>query len=637
MTTRSDMHATSDGVARTVGGRGVQTGVRMRGAARRIAALLAAISVLAAAACGGDGGDKPGEGGNGSSLEDPGSCMPIDMAVSSEKITLLTELAKEFNESDQADLGGGECAFVRIQKKASGGAMKLLSEGWPDEATNGPQPVVWSPAGSSWGAILNQRLLDAGEEPIVGEAEPFMLTPLVIAMPEPMADALGYPDTPIGYADVIALAQNPEGWGAFGHPEWGPFRLGKTNPNYSTSALSATIAQYYAATGKTSGLSLEDLDRPEVDAFAKAVEAAVVHYGDITMTFLNNWFRNDARGTALTYVSAVAVEEKSVIDYNLGNPDGILDPGEEPRKPRVPLVAVYPKEGTLYSDNPFIVLDAPWVTEQEAEAAQRFGEYVTRPEAQERVAEFGFRPGNPEVPIGGSVTKANGVDPEQPETLLEVPEPEVLSTLLEKWDEVRKRARVLIVLDVSGSMGEEGDPSTGETKLDLAKRAVIDALDQFQSDDDVGLRIFTTDLASEPTDYADLAPVEAIGEQREGLVGRIDDLIPMNGTPLYTVTQDSYRDMLDTFDAERINAVVLLTDGRNEDPRNEDLEALLAELRAQAEGESAKPVRIFPIAYGAKADIDALRRIAEATNAAVYDASDPTTISSVFTAVVSNF
>ena len=607
---------------------------RRRGITRRSAVLVLAILALAAAACGGNDSNVLD---NGASLQDPGDCLPIDMAVSSEKITLLTELAQEFNDSGEADLGGGDCAFVRIQKKASGTAMQLLSDDWPDEATNGPQPVVWSPAASSWGRILNQRLADRGADPMVGDAEPFMLTPLVIAMPEPMAEALGYPDTPIGYADIIALAKNPEGWGAFGHPEWGPFRLGKTNPNYSTSALSATIAQYYAATGKTSGLSLEDLDRPAVEQFAKSVEAAVVHYGDITMTFLNNWYRNDVRGTGLTYVSAVAVEEKSVIDYNLGNPDGILDPGEVARKPRVPLVAVYPKEGTLYSDNPFIILDAPWVTKEEADAAKRFGDYVTRPDAQKRVAEFGFRPGNPDVPIGGSVSTANGVDPSQPETLLEVPDPEVLSALLDRWDDVRKRARVLIVLDISGSMGEEGDPSTGETKLDLAKRAVVDALDQFQPDDDVGLRVFTTDLANDPSDYADLVPVGAIGGQREGLAGRIADLIPMNGTPLYTVTQDSYRDMLDSFDPGRINAVVLLTDGRNEDPRNEDLEGLLAELRAQSEGESAKPVRIFPIAYGADADLERLRRIAEATNAAVYDASDPTTISSVFTAVVSNF
>ena len=91
-------------------------------------------------------------------------------------------------------------------------------------------------------------------------ASPFMLTPLVIAMPKPMADALGYPATPIGYADILRLANDPQGWGAYGHPEWGPFRLGKTNPNFSTSALSSTIAQYYAATGKTADLTLEDLE-----------------------------------------------------------------------------------------------------------------------------------------------------------------------------------------------------------------------------------------------------------------------------------------------------------------------------------------------------------------------------------------
>ena len=94
-----------------------------------------------------------------------------------------------------------------------------------------------------------------------------MLTPLVIAMPKPMAEALGYPTKPLGFSDIIALANDPQGWAAFGHPEWGPFRLGKTNPNFSTSGLNFTIAQYYAATGKTRDLTLEDLASPDVQAF----------------------------------------------------------------------------------------------------------------------------------------------------------------------------------------------------------------------------------------------------------------------------------------------------------------------------------------------------------------------------------
>ena len=318
------------------------------------------------------------------------------------------------------------------------------------------------------------------------EGEPFMQTPLVIAMPKPMADALGYPETPVGWEDILRLATSDEGWAAYGHPEWGPFRLGKTNPNFSTSGLSALIAQAYAATGKTSGLSAEDLDNPTTEEFATGVESAVVHYGDITGTFLNNWYRTDREGTSLTYASAVAVEEKSVIDYNAGNPDGVLDPGERPRKPRIPLVAVYPKEGTLYSDNPFFVLDAPWVDEKEHAGARRFEEFVKRPENQRKVLEFGFRPGNPDVAVGPPIVAANGVDPDQPTTLLDIPAPPVMIDLLDKWAEQRKSARVLIVLDVSGSMSEVADQDTGETRLDLAKRAAIEALDQFKDEDEVG-------------------------------------------------------------------------------------------------------------------------------------------------------
>ncbi len=90
---------------------------------------------------------------------------------------------------------------------------------------------------------------------MTGDFASFQLTPLVIAMPRPMAEALGWPDEPLGFADILALSQDPEGWAAFGHPEWGEFRLGKTNPNFSTSGLSALIAQAYAANGKTAGLS----------------------------------------------------------------------------------------------------------------------------------------------------------------------------------------------------------------------------------------------------------------------------------------------------------------------------------------------------------------------------------------------
>ncbi len=595
-----------------------------------------AVATLAAA-CTSSGSSSSGVGGGG---DVPKGCTAVDLTSSPEKIDLVTDLARRFNGS-AASKSGGTCAFVRVHKQSSGTTEQLLAQGWPDEATNGPRPTVWSPASSAWGAILDEQLRIAGQPPMVPSGadtpKPLQLTPLVIAMPKPMADALGYPQTPVGYGDVLKLAQDPAGWGGKGHPEWGPFRLGKTNPNFSTSALSATIAEYYAATGKTRDLSNEDLARPEVDAFARGVESSVVHYGDITLTFLNNWYRNDARGTALTYASAVAVEEKSVIDYNKGNPDGILDPGEQPRPPKVPLVAIYPKEGTLFSDSPFIVLNAPWVPAQAKAASRLFEQFVLKPDNQQRVLSFGFRPGNSQVAVGDPITKANGVDPEQPQNVLGLPDPAVLVKVIDLWGQQRKSARVLMVLDVSGSMGEAADKD-GNTKLDLAKQAAIDSLGQFKPEDQVGLRIFSTDIAATaPTDYIDVVPIASIADQRELLATKIRSLTPTQGTPLYTVTRDSYNLMRDRYDPARINAVVLLTDGKNEDPRNNNLDGLLNDLRAGNEGQSSHPVRVFPIAYGKDADLGTLRRIAEATNAAAYDATNPTTISSVLTAVVSNF
>jgi len=566
-----------------------------------------------------------------------GGCVKVDIASSPEKLTLLTELGQRFERTDAE--ANGRCIAISVARVSSGAGEQLLAADWPRPKSNGPRPVIWSPAASTWGGVLDQHRADAGKEPYVTTpGDQFMLTPLVIAMPQPMAEALGWPDTPLGFTDILALATDTAGWAGKGHPEWGPFRFGKTNPHFSTSGLAETVAQYYAATGKTRDLTLEDLVRPDVETFQQGVESAVVHYGDTTLTFLNNLYRSDRRGDPFGYASAVAVEEKSVVDYNAGDPDGILDPGEEPRAPRVPLVAIYPKEGTLFSDNPLIVLDAPWVSGAEADAARQFSEFVTRAQNQRRVLKFGFRPGNPEVAIGKPITAANGLDPNQPQTTLEVPEPEVLARVIDQWDTVRKKARVLLVIDVSGSMGDQADPSTGETKLDLAKRAAIAALEEFQPDDQVGLRVFSTEISEEePTDYLDLVPIGAVSDNRAELERRIENLIPTQGTPLYTVTHDSYAVMVEQFDETRINAVVLLSDGRNEDDRNTDLQELLRFLRSENEGESNTPVRIFPIAYGGDADLGTLGRIAEATNAAVYSAVDPATIINVFNAVVSNF
>ncbi|MCB1039242.1 MAG: VWA domain-containing protein, partial [Acidimicrobiales bacterium] len=194
------------------------------------------------------------------------------------------------------------------------------------------------------------------------------------------------------------------------------------------------------------------------------------------------------------------------------------------------------------------------------------------------------------------------------------------------------------------SMKEPADPDdpNGDTKLDLAKRAAADALDEFNGTDQVGLRIFTTNLGpDQDQDFLDLLPVQAMSTNRERLRNQISAQLPQNATPLYEVAEASFEDMADSYDPSLINAVVLLTDGVNDDGDTSDdqaqLSSLLQTLQSSTTGETSTPVRVFTIAYGKQADLDTLERIAQASNAAAYDASDPASIAKVFTAVLSNF
>lgn len=570
------------------------------------------------------GGDEGGDAGPGLP-PNPGNCLQLFVTASSEKAALLTQMAEGYNRSGARV--GGRCVQAVVTSKASGGAMDALARGWRDDV-DGPRPDVWTPAGSSWVGLLQQRTAARDRPDLVpGDEIPHVAySPLVIAMPRPMAQALGWPGEDIGWNDIYSLSKEPSGWGSLGHPEWGAFKLGKTNPNYSTSGLNALIGEYFAATGLSSDLSLARIEDPKVKDFVRAVESSVVHYGDISLTFLSNLQQADDRGEGLTYISAVTIEEKSVWDYNQGNPTG--DPatlGDHP-VPSVPLVAIYPKEGTLISDHPWVTLAAPWVDDAKREASQSFLDWVQAPAQQQEFQRFAFRDadGTP----GNLITEQNGLLPAQPTQVLAPPAPEVLDRIQTSWTELRKRARVLLVIDVSGSMG---DPAGGGTsKLELAKEAAIASLSLFASDDDVGLWVFTTDMPG-AADHQELIPIGPLGPHLDEFRRQIRALVPLNGTPLYTAVHDSVEAMRAQLDPERINGVVVLTDGRNEDPRNQDLDGLLRYL------DSELNVRVFPIAYGEDADLETLTRIAQASRAAVYDASDPTTISKVFVSVISNF
>jgi Ca-activated chloride channel family protein len=578
------------------------------------------------------GGDDDGGGGSGSRADGSGErtgCQSLRVTASSEKAALLSQVAADYNRSDRRVEGA--CVDVEVASKASGGAAEALARGW-DERVDGPRPDVWSPASSSWLALLRQRTAAQDKGDLVPAETPSVAqTPLVIAMPQPMAEALGWPAKELGWGDILSLSRDPSGWGGKGRAEWGAFKLGKTNPDFSTSGLHATIAGYFAATGRSSDLTAKDVADPKVMAYVKGLESSVVHYGDTTLTFLENLYSASEAGRPLTYISAVTVEEKSVWDYNQGNPSG--DPATLGKrgKPRVPLVAVYPKEGTLLSDNPYVVLAAEWVDSRKQAAAADFLAFVKEPPQQKRFTDAAFRSADGKP--GGPISRANGLLPETRLSLIDPPAPAVLDQVSKSWSALRKRARVLMVIDVSGSMSGVV-PGGGGSKLDLAKKAALGAVGKLAPDDELGLWTFSTPGTDGATPWTDLVPTAPVRTVLPTFRAKVEALQPQGGTALYATTRAAVEQVEKSFDRNRINAVVLLTDGKNEYPPDNNLQQLIGDLGGE---ETDTSVRVFPIAYGDAADLGVLREIAKASRAAAYDATDPATIERVLVAVLSNF
>src|SRR5215207_5034636 len=551
-------------------------------------AVVAVVAVAIVAVVSTGGGDDDSSGGaNGESPKAPKGAVRVSFAYSPEKEKLLKPLIREFNEQDGK-------AFVEGEVVASGEAETQIADGRLE-------PVMWSPASSLWGRLLN---FDA-DRPLAPDENPSIVrTPLVIAMWEPFARALGWPRKRIGFEQIIELARSNQGFAKYGHPEFGRFKLVHTNPDFSTSGLSAVVAEYYAATGKKEGLTERDVSSSKARQIVKDIERSIVHYGDTTL-FIADQMRRNGPG----YASAVAMEEVTLLDFNRNR-------GSQPR-----LVALYPPEGTFYSDNPLIVLDAPWVSPAQRAAAERFQAFLADRIDPETAARSGFRPADLDAEPVPPVSKENGADPAQPKRVLGLPEPRTLDRIRRAWREDRKPANVLLVVDTSGSMQDEN-------RLVRAKEGLETFFEQVGQQDNVGLTIFSDRIQP-------LIPVGPF-EQNEGrLRSTVQNLIADGGTAVWDTTVDGFEQVRDGADPGRISAVVVLTDGEDTDS-SRTVDDAVSEVRAQ--GDSDDQVRVFTIAYsaGALGAKEGLEAIAQASGGQPYE-GDTEDIETVYRSISSFF
>jgi Ca-activated chloride channel family protein len=537
-------------------------------------AVLAAVAVAAVALLSARGGDGGGGGGGGGDKPAAGA-IRVPFVLSPEKERLLKPLIERFNEEGRQS--GGRPVFVEGKVMASGEAESKIVRG-------SLRPVAWSPASSLWGRLLN---FDADRPLAPRESPSIVRTPLVIAMWEPFARALGWPRKPIGFEQVLELARERRGFAAYGRPQFGDFKLVHTNPDFSTSGLSAVVAEYYAATGRREGLTERQVTSSKARAYVRDIERSIVHYGDTTL-FIADQMRQKGPG----YASAVAMEEVTLLDFNRNR-------GGQP-----PLVALYPPEGTFYSDNPYIALDAPWVRPEQRSGAEVFRRWLADQVTPERAGAEGFRPAGLKDRPAGRVTEANGADPAQPRRVLGLPEPRVLNSIKETWRRDRKPANVELVLDVSGSM-------TQENRLARAKQGLAAFFREVSPEDRVGLTVFSDRIQR-------LVPIAPFSQNRSRLRSLVRELIADGGTAVYDATSRGLETVRALRDRGRINAVVVLTDGEDTDS---SLTAQDVIERARSQGDSRDQVRVFTIAYSAEAEgaREALTGIAKASGGQDYE------------------
>jgi Ca-activated chloride channel homolog len=554
---------------------------------------------------------------------------------------LLKQVTRDY--ASTAPVVGDRCVDVSVRGLDSPEATASLASGWTDPSL-GARPDVWVPASSTWASELDLQLNAAEQSSLVPTERPSVATsPLVIAMPKPMAQALGWPKQALGWSDLVAALRNPEGWAAFGHPEWGQFKLGKTDPRLSEAGLGALLGAGIAVAGQGGREpTLAELasKAPDLGEMMLEVSRSPGDQVDTASTLLANLERADEAGRALSYISAIPLPEKSVWDYNEGKP--IDDPSlaSERPKPKVPLAAIYPKEGTLQSDYPWIVLRAPWVDDAKRAAASDFLLYLKAPTVQARFQAAGFRSARGQP--GPVISESVGLLPNQPARILAPPAPQMLAMTLKGWDQTKRVANLLAVYDVSGSMGEKV-PGTDVTKMDLVKQAAASSLRLFTTESDIGVWEFATALDGSH-DWRQQVPIGPISGKMPGgktrldlLRAQLEGLAPTRGdTGLYDTALAAYQYVKQHYVPDRLNLVVLFTDGRNDDPNGGiTLSELLQQLREGQKDD--RKVRILTFGYGADADTDALKQISEATGGALFVSAKPTDIERVFVTALANF
>ncbi len=272
------------------------------------------------------------------------------------------------------------------------------------------QPAAWSPASSIWISYLNFKWREQGHDGDVAEDwTPLVLSPVVIATWASFLQEYGVNS----FEDLYNLALGGVDY-KYGHPD----------PLLSNGGAMTVTLEFADATGKNPDQFIaDDFKNDAVLDFVRTIESKSVYYGKST-GFFGSW----AAENGPSAIDCFSVYESVVLANSLKAKNKWGDS----------LVAIYPQNGTLLSDHPFVMLNASWVDNWQKFAATQYLFYLLESQTQEKAQRHGFRPANPSVPLEKEVfSEENGVQYELRVPILKSLSGEAMEILFTVWPDVR--------------------------------------------------------------------------------------------------------------------------------------------------------------------------------------------------------
>lgn len=497
----------------------------------------------------------------------------LTVAVSPGMASTFQGLADSFNAQNQQSPDGQPLQIA---------VVVLDPEQMVEQSLGAPTFQALNPDSSLWINQLEQRWAEqhaAADEtsliPIgarrVSAPVRYAVSPVVIVAWESVARDLGWPQEPVGWQQIQRTATRDPNF-KWNHPS--------TN---NASGMLATLAEFYAGAGLTRGLTPETATAQETLDYVRAVEATVRFYGEGEQVIMQ---RLDQEGR--NFLDAFVAQEQVVLAWNQA--------GHSER-----LVALYPAEGTLWADHPLALLELDStagetpLTANQRRAYQAFADYLLSQEAQNRLLMAGYRPADLDIALdapGSPFANTDAVNWREPQTTLQIPSAAVVDVVQNVWWYTKRPTNVILVVDTSGSM--EG------SKLSSTQEALVAFINEMQGDrDQVGL----IEFGSEVKRVEALRPLTDAGRQQ--LTNIIYGMRAEGNTALLDAVATAYDYLLQNGDTEAINAIVVMTDGKENAS-----DFSVSDLQRHFGDTGQVQIVVFTIGFGSDVDAAMLQDVA---------------------------